>query len=57
MPSVSSSSELGPAVARHALHATRVAFAGPESGLTFDVRSPLPAVLAALVPDPEPKTT
>jgi 23S rRNA pseudouridine1911/1915/1917 synthase len=57
MPPGLSSPDLGPVVARHALHATRVAFGGPESGLTFDVRSPLPAVLAALVPEPEPKTT
>jgi 23S rRNA pseudouridine1911/1915/1917 synthase len=34
---------------RHALHAARVAFEGPEPGLTFDVRSPLPEVLSALV--------
>lgn len=39
-----------PGLARHALHAYRVAFAGPSSDLAFDVEEPLPADLAALVP-------
>jgi len=38
-----------PGLDRHALHASRVAFEGPEADLVFDVRSPLPDVLAALV--------
>jgi 23S rRNA pseudouridine1911/1915/1917 synthase len=39
-----------PVLGRHALHASRVAFAGPEPDLSFDVRSELPEALAALVP-------
>jgi len=42
----------GPAVPgfdRHALHASRVAFAGPDEALRFDVSSPLPAALSALL--------
>jgi 23S rRNA pseudouridine1911/1915/1917 synthase len=56
MPVVSSSRELGPLFIRHALHATRVAFEGPEPALMFDARSPLPEVLAAFVSDPEVET-
>jgi 23S rRNA pseudouridine1911/1915/1917 synthase len=40
-----------PPLGRHALHASRVAFQGPDPDLTFDVRSPLPEALAALVPE------
>ena len=40
-----------PALGRHALHASRVAFEGPEPELCFDVRSPLPETLAVLVPE------
>jgi 23S rRNA pseudouridine1911/1915/1917 synthase len=36
------------ALGRHALHASRVTYAS-ESGLAFDVASPLPPELAALV--------
>jgi 23S rRNA pseudouridine1911/1915/1917 synthase len=39
------------AVGRHALHACRVAFAGGEGVAAFDVTSPLPAELEALVPE------
>ena len=39
-----------PGLTRHALHAYRVAFAGPSPDLSFDVEEPLPADLAALVP-------
>jgi 23S rRNA pseudouridine1911/1915/1917 synthase len=40
-----------PALGRHALHASRVAFdGGGDPGLAFDVSSPLPDVLANLVP-------
>lgn len=39
-----------PGLSRHALHASRVAFdGGGEAALAFDVTSPLPADLAALV--------
>jgi 23S rRNA pseudouridine1911/1915/1917 synthase len=34
---------------RHALHASSVAFEAPEPDLAFDVRSPLPAALEALI--------
>jgi 23S rRNA pseudouridine1911/1915/1917 synthase len=40
-----------PPLGRHALHASRVAFFGTTPELSFDVRSPLPEVLAALVPE------
>jgi 23S rRNA pseudouridine1911/1915/1917 synthase len=42
--------------ARHALHASRVAFVGPEPDLSFDVRSPLPEALEALFTAPPPQT-
>lgn len=38
-----------PGLGRHALHASRIAFDGPEAGLRFDVASPLPDSLAALL--------
>jgi 23S rRNA pseudouridine1911/1915/1917 synthase len=38
-----------PGLARHALHASRVAFEGPESALTFDVSSALPAALLEIL--------
>ncbi len=41
---------------RHALHASSVAFEGPEPGLAFDVRSPLPEALEALLAVPPPQT-
>jgi 23S rRNA pseudouridine1911/1915/1917 synthase len=37
---------------RHALHASRVAFAGPDAALTFDAVSPLPAAMEALLRTP-----
>jgi 23S rRNA pseudouridine1911/1915/1917 synthase len=43
-----------PELGRHALHASRVAFEGPSPELAFDVRSPLPEALAALVPETRP---
>jgi 23S rRNA pseudouridine1911/1915/1917 synthase len=45
----------GPAVSgleRHALHASRVAFEGPEPGLRFDVTSEMPAELVAILAAP-----
>jgi 23S rRNA pseudouridine1911/1915/1917 synthase len=41
--------EAVPGLSRHALHAARVSFAG-DPALSFDVTSPLPPDLAALVP-------
>lgn len=38
---------------RHALHASRVAFAGAPGVAAFDVSAPLPAAMAALVPEDE----
>jgi 23S rRNA pseudouridine1911/1915/1917 synthase len=40
-----------PGLDRHALHASRVAFEGPGPDLTFDVRSPMPEALTAMVPE------
>jgi 23S rRNA pseudouridine1911/1915/1917 synthase len=39
-----------PAIGRHALHAARVAHTDTDAALTFDVSSPLPADMAALLP-------
>ena len=41
---------------RHALHASSVAFEGPELNLAFDVRSPLPPALEALLAAPRAQT-
>jgi 23S rRNA pseudouridine1911/1915/1917 synthase len=41
---------------RHALHASSVAFEGPEPELSFDVRSPLPEALEALFAAPPSQT-
>jgi 23S rRNA pseudouridine1911/1915/1917 synthase len=43
-------------LARHALHASRVALEGPDDGFTFDVRSALPDALEALFPEPRAQT-
>jgi 23S rRNA pseudouridine1911/1915/1917 synthase len=43
----------GTSLKRHALHAMRVAFEGSEPELMFDVCSPLPEALVALVPEPD----
>jgi 23S rRNA pseudouridine1911/1915/1917 synthase len=55
MPRATGSDGAGLPPIRHALHAARVAFAGPEPALVFDVRSPLPDALASLVPEAEPE--
>jgi hypothetical protein len=38
-----------PGLGRHALHASRVAFPGADAVGAFDVRSPLPKAIGALV--------